>query len=162
MSDDFKESFTEVGELLNLPDGGLAIRLTFGKPLKRVLQHLFDKKLMVSFQPAKYQRSHAQNRWLWGVAYTTIIAWYKETQGESISKDAIHAHTLHNIVGHRLTATEVLGKEVVFVEGKSTSQLTTKEFSDMVERLQQFWAEKGCDIPSPRGNNFLSDFISDQ
>lgn len=157
----YKKEFAEVGELIEIEDG-LAIRLRFGKPLKRILKHLKGVPLEVAFKPLKYQRSASQNRWLWGVAYTTISAWYKETQGIRVSKEAIHAHTLQHILDYKIEVEEILGKEVLVVKGKSTSQLTTTEFNDMKEALQRYWAELGCDIPDPRENNFLSDFLRDE
>lgn len=153
------DSFTEVGELVKLPDGGLAIRLTFGKALRRILKPFFGKKLLVSFEEQKYQRSKAANRWLWGVAYVTIAAWYRETQGERISKEAIHAYTLHVILDSRIEVKEMFGKEIMIIHEKSTSQMTVQEFSEFMETLVKHWAEKGCEIPMPRGDNLLSDYI---
>lgn len=156
-----KKEFTEVGELI-LHEDGVAIKLLFGKTLKRLLKHLLGQRLEVGFKPLSYQRTDRQNKWLWGVAYVTIAAWYRETQGHRVDKDALHAHTLQYILDYKITAKEVLGREVLVVEGKSTSQLNTKEFNEMKEKLQAYWAERGCDIPDPKGNNFLSDYISDE
>ena len=157
-----KTDFTDIGELRHTEDGGLAIILPFGKMLRRVTNHLIGKRLEVSFRPLEYQRSQAQNRYLWGVAYVTIAAWYKETQGEPISKDAIHAHTLSVILERSIEVEEVFGKEVLVVKGKSTSQLTKKEFNFLVEKLQAYWGEKGCEISDPREHNFLSDYLKDE
>lgn len=156
-----KSDFTDIGELVETEEGGLTINLLFGKMLKRVTKHMIGKKLEVSFRPLEYQRSQAQNRYLWGVAYVTISAWYRETQGERISKDAIHAHTVSEILGRVVEVEEVFGKEVLVVKGKSTSQLTKKEFNDLVEKLQKYWGDKGCDIPLPREHNYISDFIDE-
>lgn len=156
----YKKEFAEVGELIEIEDG-LAIRLRFGKPLKRILKHLYGVPLEVAFKPLKYQRTQAQNRWLWGVAYVTISAWYKETQGIRVSKEAIHAHTLQHILGYKVRTEVVEGREVIYMDGKSTSSLSTSEFNQMKTDLQLHWAEKGCDIPDPRENNFLSEFLQD-
>lgn len=158
-SEIFKSEFTDVGELVDLPNGGLAILLTFGPALRRVVKHMRGKQLLVTFTEAKYQRSSAQNRYLWGVIYTTIKAWYKETQGESISKEHLHAHTLSNVLESRIEITEIFGEEVFIVKQKSTSQLTAEEFGDMVEKLKAFWAEKGCVIPDSKQFNILSEYL---
>lgn len=155
------KEINEVGELIDTEDGGLAIKLLFGKALKRVLQPFRGKRLQVSFQLLEYQRSKAQNAWLWGVAYVTISAWYKETHGYRIDKDVLHAHTLQEILERKIVVQEVFGKEVISVQGKSTSNLTIKEFNELKEKLQAYWAERGCYIPDPKGNNMLSDFIED-
>ncbi len=157
-----KKEFVEIGELIDTPEYGLVISLPFGKALKRVLKHLFGEKLEVGFKPLKYQRSAAQNRWLWGVAYICISRWYKETDGVTVSKEAIHAHNLQYILDYKIVQEDIDGKEVLVVKGKSTSQLNVQEFNDMKERLQAYWSEKGCDIPDPRENNFLSDYVTDK
>ena len=158
----YKKSFTDVGELLDTPEYGLVIKLTFGKALKRVCRHLFGIKLEVGFKELEYQRSAAQNRWLWGVAYTSIAAWYKDTQGEKVTKEAIHAHTLQVILGYEIQTVELFGKQVINVTGKSTSKLNTKEFMTLADDLIAYWQEKGCNrIKLPRENNFLSDFIEE-
>jgi hypothetical protein len=81
-----REVFTEVGLLLDTDEYGLVIKLTFGKALKKVLRHLFDKKLEITVTELVYNRSSAQNRWLWGVAYETVIAHHRDTTGEKITK----------------------------------------------------------------------------
>jgi len=157
-----KKEFTDVGELQETDDGGLAIKLTFGKPLKRIVKHLIGEKLEVGFKKLRYNRSNAQNKYLWGVVYITIKAWYKETEGIEVTKDAIHAHTLQKILDYELRSEVVGGMDVFVVHGKSTSRLNTKEFNSLVEDLQKYWAEKGCDIPNPRENNFLSDYLKEK
>lgn len=150
--------FVVVGEL---SEDCSSIQLTHYKALKRLIGHLKDTKLEVSFKKLRYKRSDAQNRFLWGVAYVTIAAWYYETQGEKVSKDVIHAHTLQYILGYRPVVETILGREVIVMEGKSTSKLNTVEFNDMKDKLQKYWAAKGCDIPDPRENNFITDFLDD-
>ena len=160
-SDINKLEFTDIGELQTTDDGGLVVVLPFGKALRRVTKHLIGKRLEVNFKLLKYQRSNAQNRWLWGVAYVTIAAFMRETTGEDWDRDAIHAYSLKYILGYEVAVKTIKGKEVLYMKGKSTSKLSTQEFNDMKERLQQHWAEQGCIIPDPVGNNFLSDFLED-
>lgn len=160
-SDINRTEFTDVGELRKT-DEGLAIFLNFGKALQRVTGHLIGKKLEVSFKPLKYQRSQAQNRWLWGVAYVTIVAFLLETEGVKYTKDEIHAYTLKVLLGYHVESRIIQGQEVLYMKGKSTSQLSTAEFSDLVDLLQSHWAEFGCIIESPKGDNFISDFLKDE
>lgn len=62
-----------------------------------------------------------------------------------------------------LTIQEVLGKRVVSnAEYKTTSKLNTKEFNELKEELQKYWSELGCDIPDPRENNFVTDYLKDE
>ena len=156
-----KDSFTDIGELYDSPEYGLIIKLTFGKALKRVVGSLIGKQLEVAFKLLKYNRSNAQNRWLWGVAYPTVIAWTLETTGETVSKEAVHAHALQEILGYIVKVEEYQGVEVIFMEGKSTKNLNTKEFNNFKEKLQRYYAVLGCDISDPRGNNYISDFLDE-
>ncbi len=163
-NDIYKKEFTEVGELLDTPEYGLVLQLTFGAAMVRLfkLAGMFGKRLEISFRILRYQRSLAQNRYMWGVAYTTIAAWYSETQGETVSKDAIHVYVLRNILEYQPKVENMLGQEVITFVGKSTSKLNTKEFNEFVEKLQAHFADKGCIIPDPKENNFLSDFLKDE
>lgn len=156
-----KTEFTDIGELIDTPEYGLVIKLPFGKALSRVVGRLMGLKLEVSFKPLKYQRSNAQNRWLWGVAYPTIAAWIRETSGELVNKEAIHAHTLQEILGYTPKSKTVNNVEVIYMEGKSTKALNTQEFNDLKDNLQKYYSELGCDVPDPRGNNYLSDYLDD-
>lgn len=158
-SDINNREFTVVGELT---EDCKFIQLHHHTALRRLVSRLVGEKLEVTFKKLRYQRSAAQNRYLWGIVYVTIAAWYRETQGERISKDTIHAHTLQHILGYEVKVETMLGKEVLVVQGKSTSQLNTLEFNDLVEKLQKYWGEKGCYIPDPNENNLLTDFLKDE
>ena len=96
--------FADIGELQETEDGSLIVVLPFGKALRRVVKHLIGVKLEVVFKPLRYQRSHQQNRYLWGVAYKTIAAFINETEGRIASANEIHAHTLKFILGYELVA----------------------------------------------------------
>lgn len=62
-----------------------------------------------------------------------------------------------------LVVKEIFDKRVISnSEYKTTSKLTTKEFNLMKEKIQKFWSEKGCVIPDPNQNNFISDHIKDE
>lgn len=182
------------------------IAISHYKPLRRILRHLVGKQLEVNFKLLKYIRSDAQNRWLWGVAYITVVGWWKETFGEKVDKETLHAYTKQVIMGGKIYDTvaiqkdeflalieevldldkpkeekmalvqknlhrwivnvqvkEVLNQRVIVdASEKSTKALNTKEFCELKDNLQAHWAEKGCDIPDPRENNFLSDFVKDE
>jgi hypothetical protein len=59
----------------------------------------------------------------------------------------------------------VLEKRVLVNKNyKTTSQLTIKEFNEMKEKIQKFWAERGCIIPDPdeRGNIKIDNTIKDE
>lgn len=135
-------------------------RIILGNPefCKRALRPLLEKELEIVVKKHRRLRSNAQNRWLWGVAYVTIKQWYKETQGEDITSEEIHAHNLSSIQGYRYDVKEILGEEVLIMEGKRTSKMSVEEFQQMMEKLQQYYAERGLVIPDPEGDSFLNDY----
>lgn len=205
-SDINKRKFDVVGELV---EDCSSIKLDHHKPLRRVLSGLVGKKLAISIESLKYQKSLAQLRWIWGVAYIRIASFLKETSGVKYSKEEVHDYTTQQTLNNGSTGqcivmeqhefesfvddfiilmeendpilvrnrvlrfsdgfkcnvgvTEILGKRVV-VSGdkKRLSKLTTVQFNDLKDKLQKEWSERGCDIPDPRENNFLSDFLKDE
>ena len=154
-----QQGFEQSGYLHDDPEHGIIVVFPFGKTLRRVTKHLIGVELEIRVKPLKFKRSNAQNRWLWGVAYPTIIHWMLETQGERVSKDALHTYVLQVLLEYEPKVTEVMGVTVVSFQGKSTSSLTTTEFTELMDKIVAHWAEKGCTIPLPSGNNFISDHI---
>lgn len=150
--------FSIIGELT---DDGQFLRIAHFKSLRRVFKNLIGKQLEINFKELKYQRSSAQNRWLWGVAYVTIAAFHKENTGEVLTKEAIHAHTLQKILKYEPRITIVGGIEVIEMVGKSTSRLNTKEFSVLVDELVLYWGSVGCEIQTPKKHNFMTEFLED-
>ncbi len=138
------------------------IEFEHSKLMKRVLHSYENIRLLVTFEPLKIQRSLQQNRWLFGVAYTTIQAWYRETQGESISKEDLHEYVVQHVLGVGVTNKEILGVPTT-LSGikKRTSGLSIQEFQDFKEKLQAHFSEFGLQIPDPIGHNTLTDYIED-
>lgn len=149
-----------------------SIEILHNRVLKRVLRNYKGQDLEVAFRVLKYQRSSAQNRWLWGVAYVSICAWHKETTGEKMDKDTLHAHTLQYILDYRMQSKTINGMDVIVMQGKSTSALNTKEFSELVDKLCEYWNPKmeytdqngdvQGHIPLPKGNNMITDYVKDK
>jgi hypothetical protein len=142
-------------------DYTLSIAHSSNQSFRRILSKFLGKELVIIIKPIKYLRTAAQNRWLWGVCYPTIRAFEKESGRQIPSKDELHVFHLTTFLGVKPVVKEVLGMEVVVMEGKTSSQLSKAEWNTFKEDIQQHWAEKGCDIPDPKKNNFLQDFIED-
>ncbi len=116
---------------------------------KRVLRKWKDDACVVKISKLSKKRSDAQNRWLWGVCYVTIAAWSLENFGEKYTLEEIHIYVCTHILELKYTVKEMFGEEVVVMEGTRTSKMATKEFMDAKEKIQQFYAPKGCVIPDP-------------
>lgn len=132
------------------------------KALARILKRFMGKQLEIHISEFKRQRSLAQNRWIWGLCVPTVKGWLKETQGEKYTKDEVYYY-IQSVLGRKTIIKEIAGEEVIIMEGKRMSQMTTKEFSDAVEEIVQYFAERGLAIPLPKPgtNNLISDHIKD-
>jgi hypothetical protein len=99
-----------------------------------------DGHVVVSVKVARPQRSSAQNRFWHGV----VVPLFAEHCGYEFAemKDALALKLLPKEVADLDTG------EVHLVPGH-TSDLTTREFNDLIERAQRLGAEMGIDIPSP-------------
>lgn len=148
-----------------LEESEMVLRFDHWKPLRRVLRFWLKDglKLELSLKVFRYLRSLGQNNYYWGVVIPTIRAWNKETTGESISPEQVHAFNLIHIMGDEPKIEEVMGRQVVTLSIKSSSKMNTKEFSEFIEKIQAHYDEKGCYIPNPKPktNNTLTDFIED-
>lgn len=91
-----KKEFVVIAELT---EDCQFLQINHHKNLARVIKHLVGQKLEVGFKLFKYKRSDGQNRWLWGIAYTTIVAWWKESFGEKLEKDTLHAYSKQVVLG---------------------------------------------------------------
>jgi len=114
---------------------------------------------LVKFTVHRKIRSLAQNRYIWGVVVPTVRAWYKESQGEVKTKDQVYTWLRVGIVGHKPVITEMLGTQVVTFEGKRFSKMNTLEFTEAIEEIIMKLAEMGCEIPKPREENLLNQFV---
>jgi len=146
-----------------LEPGELYIKLTHWRVLKRILFGWMDKELEVNLQVLRYQRSAAQNRYMWGVIVPTVMAFIKETTGEKKTKDEVYAYLNTHILGYELRTLEIMGKEVFVMEGKRFSQMNTKDFAEAVDKIITHFDALGCfiQLPQDKKNNLLTDFIND-
>lgn len=127
--------------------------------LMRVLETFQGKDLEIRISQFYAQRSAKQNRYLWGVMIPMIVSFHKETQGEVITPDQVYTYLLVNVAEYKMITKEVFGELVVVMEGKSTSTMTTIEFMDFVKKVQAHFDKKGLEIPDPKNNNFLNDYL---
>jgi len=123
-----------------------------------------DKPLEITISIHRRQRSLAQNRWMWGVCVPTVLGWLKDTQGEKYTKDEVYYYINAKAVGRTPVIKEIAGEEVIILEGKRFSQMTTLEFSEAVDKIVAYFDERGLTIHLPKEgtNNLLSDYLKDE
>lgn len=127
---------------------GVIVRTPTGKTLKMSGRRLFDAAMArfpeghvtVTVKVSRPQRSSQQNRFLHGV----VIPLFAEHCGYDVDdmKDVLALKLIPKEITDPVTG------EVTTVPGH-TSELTTREFNDFLERCQRLGAEMGIDIPNP-------------
>lgn len=109
------------------------------KALNRISMLVMDKPWQVEIKPYKKNRSLAQNKLYW--KWITCI-------GDEIGYTS---DELHAIMADKFLLDEIIeygGKEIR--KDKSTSRLTTKQFTEYLEKIDRFAsAELGIVLPSP-------------
>lgn len=121
-------------------DGKLRPTTEQQEQVRNYLQRFNGKVVKISIGPRSKGRSGQQNRYLWGVVYSAIAA---ET---GHSPEEIHDACKAMFLPRDFIA---VGRRDIEVT-KSTTKLSTVEFSDYVERIRS-WAgtELRLSIPSP-------------
>ena len=107
-----------------------------------------DKAWRVSVSEVKNKRTPAQNRYLWGVAYPTII----KEGGEALAgweAGDLHEYFLGECFGWETL--EGFGRKRMKPIRRS-AKLSTLEFSDYVGFVQRKAAELGIFVPDPEGD----------
>ena len=151
---------TVVGELS--PDGqSLVISNSFRA--KRLWKHLQGVQLEITFKKFFRKRSLAQNRWIWGICVPDVIQFLFDTTGVLHSKEAVYAFLRTRVIGNEMWVETIDDQDIIFLSGKRFSQMNTKEFTDAVEKIVLYYAERGMKIrlPKPKTNNFITDYEQD-
>lgn len=151
--------FTVVGELS--PDGQSLV-IANSALAKRLWKHMGGMQLEIVFKKFYRKRSLAQNRWIWGICVPQVMQFYIDTTGVKHSKEAMYAFLRTKVVGDEMWVEEVEGHDIIFLSGKRFSQMTTKEFSEAVEKIVAYYAERDLEImlPKPKTNNLITDYAA--
>ena len=115
------------------------------------LRHFEGKRFRMILTNDK-KRSNEQNKYWWGVLIKGIGDWLRESGNDVTDEDV-----------HEFIKMKYLGKKEVVINGKtferyrSTAELTTLEFSDLKEKIQRDFAQRGLIIKDPNQTEFLED-----
>ena len=139
----------------------MSIILTSATSLRRILYHFLGEKLLIKISIFRPKRSDKQNRYMWGVIVPCVRAWLFETQGIKYTKDQAYAWINQEVLGNKPVIVDIMGVEVITLEGKRFSQMSTKEFAEAVDTIIVYFDPKGCRIPLPKENNLITDHIDD-
>lgn len=123
---------------------------TKGK-FERISQEVLDNLPDGSYtlEKKKKKRSTEQNAYLHGVVLPKIREFFLEMGYDYSIVDIKDWLKSRGFFGYR-----EFGKELI---PNHTSGLTTLEFMAAKEKIQQYFAEKGCVIPDPQQTEFLDE-----
>jgi len=99
----------------------------------------FDGEVILTIDKAKKPRTRSQNSYYWGAVLETIADHTGHTPNE------LHSYFKAQFLPRKDI---VVKKRLVSAEG-STSDLSTKEFTDYIERIAADVAEMGITLPTP-------------
>lgn len=133
-----------------------------GRLLKKYVET--EKPLEITISIHRRQRSLAQNRWIWGICVPTVQGWLKDTQGIKYTRDEVYYYLNSAVLRRKTEIKEMAGEEVIILEGKRFSQMTTLEFSEAVDEISAYFADRGLEIPMPKAgsNNLVSNYLNDE
>jgi len=97
---------------------------------------LEGKRIQMTLEKYKTQRSLRQNAFYWGVVIPIIGDWTGE-----LEEDIIHNGLKKKFLGGK----EIKGIEMV----KSTKKLTTTEFELFIDKIRIWLMEEGINLPEP-------------
>ena len=103
--------------------------------------------MQVTITEYKRNRTLEQNAYLWGVVYPAIRKHVLESTGDNYTSEEVHEWIKETFLDG--TPKQVMGKYVVV---RSTKKLSTKEFSELKERIQHYFAEQDLIIQDPVSN----------
>jgi hypothetical protein len=107
------------------------------------LYNLRGKEVWIKVLEIIEKRSLQQNKLYWGSIIPQIVEFHKETQGEQINPQTIHAFLIQNIAGFELKTQIIFGKEFFSFEKNRSSKMTTVEFTDYIEKIIDHFSKLG-------------------
>lgn len=104
------------------------------------------KRVTITVEKWKRKRSYLQNAYYHGVVIELLYAQFKDF-GEHVDRETVHEMLKAKFLPRELIGT---GGEIIGTYSGSTASLSTVEFIEYVERIQQWAAETfGLVIPDP-------------
>jgi hypothetical protein len=104
----------------------------------------------ITIEKHKTRRSNPQNKYLWIGVWTPIQEFIHKTTGKLFSCQDIHdSYKSKGYFGFK----ESIDGDIP----KGSSEATTIEFMEAIDRIQKEWAEKGLIILDPQQTDFIEE-----
>lgn len=111
---------------------------------RRAMKQFPDGRVRIRVDVAKRKRTNPMNNYWWGV----VVKAFGEHCGHW--PDEMHEILKLELLPHDVEVLNPKTGEVKTMRvGRSTANLSTTEFKDLIMRAQQLGAEMGIDIPDP-------------
>ncbi len=125
------------------------LKLSDRKRFDQDIKQFEGKRIEVTIQKAKKNRSNGQNAFLWGVCYPCAVQGFIDAGNIGVTVDEVHTFFKARFLSN--------GKDVVIPGsgemirlGNTTSTLSTTEMMDYIEQIAKFCAEMlNVVIPEP-------------
>jgi len=135
--------------------------ITNGRPqdvegLRNAFKYFEGIPVDITIEKHKTKRSNQQNKYLWGVAWDLIAEFLNRPENKIASitftpKDVHDHYVKRGYFGFKTS--EIDGEQIP----KGSSEATTIEFKEAIERLQKEYATRGLVIPDPGQTEFLEE-----
>ena len=141
-----------------------SIELEASGTFRRALYYLEGIDLEVRVRKLSRKRTDAQNRYWWGVLIQAVVAYARERRGESITPAEAHLWVVTKILKSKVSVKPILGSDIIMIEAKSTSEMSTKEFSEAVDEVRLYFDDPtnpenpNWPIPLPTKFNLYHEF----
>ena len=129
-------------------------RIVRRKDFDELIKSFEGKELTITIEKKKNNRSILQNNYYWGVVIPMLREGMKE-HGMNVTKEECH-----ELMKHKFCIKEIVNEKTgeIMKYAGSTTELTTIDFMELVQNIQQFAAEfLAVNIPSP-GEEMIIDF----
>lgn len=146
--------YTREFRAIVLPGGKLPIDIS--NEIKSLLDYLSGKDVVIGIKLFTKRRSNKQNRYYWSVVVRTICQMMQDA-GNEMDEDETHDFLREEVGKLKMAIIDPSGEP--YFKLRSTTDLTTKEFEDYLEKIRAFAARFGYAIPMPqeelyRENNY--------
>lgn len=124
------------------------------KKMTEVLDEQEGKRVLITIETEKKQRSGNENRYYWGVVLPLIHSMIQEA-GNTVTREDVHEY-LKLYVGR-------LVKDIHDPDGeakpvtRSSSDLTTKEWEDWMTNIRAWAAPFGVQVPFPNELTYVQE-----
>lgn len=114
--------------------------------IARLLRLAEGKRVKLTLQLVKKRRSNRQNAYYWGVVIPAVLEMWRDF-GETINEDGVHDY-LKAYIGGLVRKVNLPDGNTAMILG-STSDLSTMDYEDYLEKCRAWAAQFNCQIPLP-------------